>query len=718
MRTWKLIAASLPFLWFAGTIGSAAEPATATSSASAPLRLVVMDPLAEPLSCPCVEGYAQRKYEKLAEYLSQELGREVTVAFGESLKGALEKGKIKSADVIIGKDSVVRAQGAERKMKLQALARLTDKEGSTTQTGWIVVRSSDPAQSVKDLAGYRILYGPAECDEKFAAPRALLKSAGIDVVAAEQAEISAACSDGACKIIEWGDSEQAAAVISSYAAPLLEGCGTIQKGELRVVAKTSPVPFITAFANEQLPKEDRAAIQKLLLGLIDEPELLLSLETLTGFEPIKETPKPTADKAAPVGDKTTGTAPPGSPPAGATAGWTGWRGPHRDARCRSLPTRLPEQLTPVWQIPLAHAGLGGIAATSEYVILGDRDLQDQADEFRCYDAATGDLVWVVTYPATGRLDYGNSPRATPLVHEEKVYLFGAFGDLTCVDLVSGIELWRMNVRERFAVEDPLIWGTCSSPLVVDEMLIVNPGAAEASLVALDLETGDVIWQAPGEPAGYGSLIVATLGGRRQIVGHDRTSLGGWDPASGERLWKLVPPRDGDFNVPTPVVVKDQLLVVTEGNGARLYAFDDEGKILPQPTAVNKQMACDMSSPVVVGNRVFCVCGALVCLDAAAELAEVWVGEDDAWGDYAPLVADHRHLLAFGCGGELLLIDATADSMQVVSRVHPLEDPTTRHTDLYPHPALVGTRLYLRGEHTLACFELGDEGLVTSDVRSR
>ena len=57
-------------------------------------------------------------------------------------------------------------------------------------------------------------------------------------------------------------------------------------------------------------------------------------------------------------------------------------------------------------------------------------------------------------------------------------------------------------------------------------------------------------------------------------------------------------------------------------------------------------------------------------------------------------------------------------MQVVSRVYPFDDPTTRHTDLYPHPALVGTRLYLRGEHTLACFELGEGSLVTSDVGSR
>ena len=47
--------------------------------------MVVMDPLSKPLSCPCVEGYAQRDYEQLAAYLSERTGYRVTAAFSESL---------------------------------------------------------------------------------------------------------------------------------------------------------------------------------------------------------------------------------------------------------------------------------------------------------------------------------------------------------------------------------------------------------------------------------------------------------------------------------------------------------------------------------------------------------------------------------------------------------------------------------------------------------
>src|SRR5690606_742706 len=105
-----------------------AKPAADRSSAS-PLVMVVMDPLAEPLSCPCVQGYAQRKYDKRAAYLTEQLGREVKVYFGESLKAGLEKAKAKSADIVIGKDSVVRAHAQKMKMKVEPLAALTGKDG-------------------------------------------------------------------------------------------------------------------------------------------------------------------------------------------------------------------------------------------------------------------------------------------------------------------------------------------------------------------------------------------------------------------------------------------------------------------------------------------------------------------------------------------------------------------------------------------------------------
>src|SRR5207244_1098905 len=97
-------------------------------------------------------------------------------------------------------------------------------------------------------------------------------------------------------------------------------------------------------------------------------------------------------------------------------------------------------------------------------------------------------------------------------------------------------------------------------------------------------------------AGYGSLVFGTFGGKKQIVGHDADSLGGWDAATGTRLWRFVPAVPNDFNVPTPVPVGGELLVATENNGTRLYRFKGDGTVDPTPAAVNRKLAPDTHTP--------------------------------------------------------------------------------------------------------------------------
>ena len=245
-----------------------------------PLTLIVMDPLAAPLSCPCVEGYAQRKYEALAAHLKESTGRDVQLVFAQALSTALKETDSK-ADIIIGKDSVVRADAAVAKIDVLPLAQLTDKTGSTRQHGLIVVNKDDPAQVAKDLDGYTIIFGPSEAAEKHSAALQLLKDAKVTIP--KTLQIDEACSDGACKVIDLGPKSKTAAVISSYAQPLLEGCGTIKKGDLRVVGQTESVPFITAFVNSRLSKADQNAVNEALMSVQGKPELLDALESAVGF---------------------------------------------------------------------------------------------------------------------------------------------------------------------------------------------------------------------------------------------------------------------------------------------------------------------------------------------------------------------------------------------------------------------------------------------------
>jgi outer membrane protein assembly factor BamB len=367
-----------------------------------------------------------------------------------------------------------------------------------------------------------------------------------------------------------------------------------------------------------------------------------------------------------------------------------------------LPDKLPAKVEPVWSIDTVTRGLGGVAATSDLVVYSDRGLDDTIDEWKCVSAADGKEVWSHVYPCKGNLDYGNSPRATPLIDGEHVYLFGAFGHLSCLKLKSGEVAWDLNLRDEFDATDSPKWGACSSPLQVDGKLIVNPGTKDASLAALDPKTGKVVWKAPGKAAGYGSLLAGKFGGVTQVVGHDADTLGGWDAATGKRLWAVKPEAANDFNVPTPMAVGDNLLVTTENNGTRLFAFKQEGKIDPKPVAVHKKLAPDTHTPVVVGDRVYGVWRRLFVLDAKAGLKAVWDADEQAFTKYAAAVATDTRVLVMTLEADFILYDITADGLTEVNRVKALAS----EKGLYSHPAFVGKRAFVRGSSSLACLDFG------------
>ncbi len=257
--------------------------------ADAKWTIVVMDPMAGPLACDCVKGYAQRKYEKLADYLQAKTKQSFRVVWSESLADAIDGPAAGKAHFVFGKDSVVRAAAAKVKIPLEPMAQLTDMKGSVMQHGLFVVRSECPAATLLDLENYEVLWGPEDCDEKYAAPRAALKESE---VVTKDGPICASCSVAAKQLMEMDAQAKAVAVISSYAAPLLEGCGTIKKGDLKVVGASSEVPFIIGFADSRMPSDIRRTISEALLAM-KSTEMLKAMETKEGFVPY-EVGKPSA----------------------------------------------------------------------------------------------------------------------------------------------------------------------------------------------------------------------------------------------------------------------------------------------------------------------------------------------------------------------------------------------------------------------------------------
>jgi len=674
-------------LWLAAIAAIAAialnlashEAAAATKRP--PLALVVMDPLAKELACTCLRGYAQRDYHQLASYLSKELKQRVVVSFSEDLADSIGKLDPGQEALVIAKHSVVEHDAAAVHWKQVPLASLTGLDGATTAQGLFVVKTADSANKLEDLRDRRFLFGSPNAAECHAAALAAVKSAGLAPPSSPETRESN--SDVALDVLDSTAQPGPVGVISSYSLRLLEGCGSLKKGDLKVIGRTAEVPFITAFVSASMPTEQRELLQKALLGLAGKPKLCKALETQKGFVPLAD--KPTAATTR------------------HPDGWADWRGPGRDGHVPRLPARLPATTKVLWTKPALNGGLAGLAVGENRVLVADRDPTDSRDVFRCLQADTGETLWIFHYEAAGKLDYGQFPRATPVIRGDHAYLLGAFGDLHCVGLKDGKALWHRHLVRDLGGRLPK-WGASATPLLIDDKLIVNAGGPQASLVALDQRTGETRWKTAGNPAAYAAFILATLGGKRQIVGYDQTTLGGWDPVTGERLWCITPEFEGDFNVPTPLVVAGQLVVATENNGTRAYAFAAGGKAQSTPAAQYADLTPDTSSPVAVGGRVFGVFNGLHCLDATAHLQCLWKLEDKAFDEHASLFADDERLLIVALNGECLLVDARADQPQVLSRLRLFADDA----EVYSHPALVGNRLYVRGTASVSCFDLGTE----------
>ena len=375
--------------------------------------------------------------------------------------------------------------------------------------------------------------------------------------------------------------------------------------------------------------------------------------------------------------------------------WPQWRGPKRDGSCGEVPAKMLEA-KPLWRRPMTGKCASGIAvAAGRLVVL---DYGSGKDFVRSYSADKGETAWTHSYDNAVEMQYTAMPRATPLIADGLVYTLSATGLLYCLKLDSGQVVWHADIAKVFGAKVPE-YGYCASPIIVDGKLIIAPGGPEAAIVALDPKTGMPAWKTPGSRAAYASFIAATFGGVKQIVNYAVDSLGGWDPATGKRLWKLVPPVNGDFNVGTPLAVDGKLVVSTENNRTRLYGFSDGGAIIDKPLAVNEDLFMDMGTPTAIGGLIFGTGSGLVCIDAK-DLKTCWISDEDASPrGFSKIIAGNGHIMIFCENGTMFLAAADRAKPRIIGSV-------SLSKDTWSHPAISNGRLYVRDDKLLYCYAIG------------
>ena len=261
--------------------------------------------------------------------------------------------------------------------------------------------------------------------------------------------------------------------------------------------------------------------------------------------------------------------------------WPQFLGPERSgiAGPVKLAERWPEGGPPaVWRRQVGQGFAGPVVGGGTLVLfhrVGDEEVVEGLE------ARSGKELWKAKYPTDYRDDFGfdEGPRATPTIHGGRVYTLGAAGVLSCWELEGGRKVWQVDTRAEYGAGKGF-FGMACSPRVEGKGVIVNIGGRDgAGVVALDRETGTLLWKATEEEASYSSPIAATFGGKRYVLVFNREGLAAIEPVGGKVLWKMEwrSRNDASVNAATPVVVGDLIfLSASYETGAVVLRFKEGG----------------------------------------------------------------------------------------------------------------------------------------------
>jgi outer membrane protein assembly factor BamB len=384
--------------------------------------------------------------------------------------------------------------------------------------------------------------------------------------------------------------------------------------------------------------------------------------------------------------------------------WPQFRGLQRDAHSpdTGLLKEWPKDGPPlVWKAAGIGGGYSSVSlAGGKLYTLGNKG---NVSYLVAVDADKGNVLW-----ATKVGDAGGNLGSTPTVDSDRVYAIGQAGDLVCVDATSGTLLWRKNFQKDFGGQSGG-WRYTESPLVDGDRLVCTPGAKDATVVALDKKTGEVVWKCAAPiretTAGYSSIVVAEVGGIRQYVQLLSGGVIGVTAKDGTFLWKYEKLGHNTANIPTPIVLGDRVFCSAGyGKGGALLQLVPAGDgVTAKEVWFNQRLTNKHGGLVVVGDHVYGDqddSGRPFCAELKTGKV-VWQKGRGAGSGSASVAYADGHLYFRYDNGITALVEASPDAYREISTF-----PIPKHQGpSWAHPVVAGGRLYLREGDAVYCYDV-------------
>jgi outer membrane protein assembly factor BamB len=224
----------------------------------------------------------------------------------------------------------------------------------------------------------------------------------------------------------------------------------------------------------------------------------------------------------------------------------------------------------------------------------------KTDIVYCLDARDGSVIWKHSYPCGPGGFKG--PRATPVNNGDGVYTFSRKGLALCLDADSGKVRWQTDVAKKTG-NAKLRWGYASSPVFDGNLLFLNIGEAS---VALNKDTGKIVWKSKKGNAGYASIVLFNWQGKRCLAIFSGKEFVVAEARTGRRLWSRKWETKYAVNAADPLIAGKKIFV-SSGYDYGCALFDFSGRT-PKQIWRNKGLKNHFSSSVYVDEHIYGVDG--------------------------------------------------------------------------------------------------------------
>jgi len=323
----------------------------------------------------------------------------------------------------------------------------------------------------------------------------------------------------------------------------------------------------------------------------------------------------------------------------------------------------------------------------------------------CVNRQTGELMHDVLLMTEAKPDWIHTTNSfaspSPVLEDGKLYCYFGTNGAACLDTATQRVLWTnqdLRVKhENGAGSTPVLWG--------DLMIFHCDGSDQQFVAALFKDSGKLAWKTkrsgkmnenPQLKKAYGTPIIVKRNGSDVLVSPGADWVYGYNPASGEELWKVNYGVLGFSLVPTPIAAHGRVYIYTSYLRSQLLALKYNGQGEPEIDWRVKKSVPAKPSPLVVGDELYMIHdrGVATCLDAKTG-KEIWSKRIAGNYSASPLYADGK---VYFCSheGVTTVIEA--------GRKYNLLGRNTLDSEIKASPAAIGNALYIRTRTSLYCIE--------------